>query len=779
MHRLTAVVAVVLSTALTAPAADPPSAAQVEFFETHVRPLLVEQCVSCHGPKTQRAGLRLDTAEGLKKGADEGPVVVAGEPDKSSLIQAVRRKGDYPMPPDKPMSAEQVAVLEAWVKGGAVIPAETTKAVATDWKQHWAFLPPREPAVPAVPGSTFQVPSPIDAFVSAKLAEQKLTAAPKADKRTLARRAYFDLLGLPPTADELDAFEKETDPKAWEKLIDKLLASPHYGERWGRHWLDVARYADSKGYVFTEDRNYPYAYTYRDYVIRSFNDDKPFDRFVMEQLAADKLTPGDDKKALAAMGFLTVGRRFSNNIHDITDDRIDVVTRGLMGLTVTCARCHDHKFDPIPAADYYSLYGVFASSNEPKDLPQIGEPDNKPEYERFKVEHAKLEKAVADEGAKRLAAKKQGVAGLVGGLGFQPPEQRLLNRADRDEIAKLQRKADKFRADSPGAPPRAMVMVDNPRPAEQVVFLRGNPGNRGPKVVRQMPVAVAGETRQAFKDGSGRLEMARAIASKDNPLTARVFVNRVWAWHFGAGLVRTTSDFGLRTERPSHPELLDWLTLRFVEDGWSVKKLHRRIMLSETYTRSSVTSPEVAKTDPENKWLSHFTRTRHDFEAMRDSLLNAAGTLDATVYGRSADLFKPPFSKRRALYGYIDRQNLPGTLQAFDFASPEQHTPQRFQTTVPQQALFLLNSPFVADSARAVVARVEAAKALSPTLSAEAEVTLLYRAVLSRSPTKEETAVAVEFVAVAEKEKVEKGKLPAWEQLAQVLLMSNEFAFVD
>jgi mono/diheme cytochrome c family protein len=777
MHRLTAVVAVVLSTAIPALAADPPSAEQTEFFEKHVRPLLVEQCVSCHGPKKQRAGLRLDTAEGLKKGADEGPVVVAGEPDKSSLIQAVRRKGEYPMPPDKPMSAEQVAVLEAWVKGGAVFPAGTTKAVAADWKTHWAFQPPKEPTIPANPDR--KVGGAIDSFIAIKLAEQKLTPTARADKRTLARRAYFDLIGLPPTADELDAFEKDADPKAWDKLIDKLLASPHYGERWGRHWLDVARYADSKGYVFTEDRNYPYAYTYRDYVIRSFNDDKPYDHFVIEQLAADKLNLGDDKKALAAMGFLTVGRRFSNNIHDITDDRIDVVTRGLMGLTVTCARCHDHKFDPIPAADYYSLYGVFASSNEPKDLPQIGEPENKLEFEKFKVEHGKLEQAVADEAAKRLAAKKQGVAGLVGGIGFQPPEQRLLNRADRDEIAKLQRKADKFRAESPGAPPRAMVMVDNPRPAEQVVFLRGNPGNRGPSVVRQMPVAVAGEKREAFKDGSGRLEMARAIASKDNPLTARVFVNRVWAWHFGAGLVRTTSDFGLRTERPSHPELLDWLTRRFLEDGWSVKKLHRRIMTSDAYTRSSVTTPDAAKADPENKWLSHFTRTRHDFEAMRDSLLSAAGTLDRTVYGRSADLFKPPFSKRRAVYGSIDRQNLPGTLQAFDFASPEQHTPQRFQTTVPQQALFLLNSPFVADAARAVVARVQTAKALAPALSAEAEVTLLYRAVLSRSPTKEEAAMAVEFVTVAEKDKPGVGKLTAWEQLAQVLLMSNEFAFVD
>jgi cytochrome c553 len=772
MHRLSTVIALALF-AQVALAADPaPTAEQVEFFEKKVRPLLVEQCVNCHGPKKQRAGLRLDTAEGLKKGADNGPVVVPGDPEKSTLIKSVRRKGEYAMPPEKPLSADQVAILEAWVKGGAVFPAGTTKAVATDWKNHWAFRPPTEPQVP---NPKVQVSSPIDAFITAKIGDLNLTPVAKADKRTLARRAYFDLTGLPPTADELDAFEKDTSPNAWEKMIDKLLASPHYGERWGRHWLDVARYADSKGYVFTEDRNYPYAYTYRDYVIRSFNADKPFDRFITEQLAADKLDSGADKQALAAMGFLTVGRRFSNNIHDITDDRIDVVTRGLMGLTVTCARCHDHKFDPIPAADYYSLYGVFASSNEPKDLPQIGEPENVREYERFVAEHGQLEKAVADERAKRTAAKKLGVVSLVGGLGFQPPEQRILNRADMNEINKLQKKADEYKSKSPAAPPRAMVMTDNPKPSEPVVFLRGNPGNRGPQVPRRMPQAVVGETREAFKEGSGRLEMAKAIASKDNPLTARVFVNRVWAWHFGTGLVRTTSDFGLRTEKPSHPELLDWLARRFVEDGWSVKKLHKHIMLSDAYTRGSVPPSEVAKADPENKWLAYFPRTRHDFETMRDALLTAAGTLDATVYGRPVDLFKPPFSKRRAVYGYIDRQNLPGTLQAFDFASPEQHTPVRFQTTVPQQALFLLNSQFVADAARAVVARPEMSKATLPA----ARVKQVYRAVLSRSPTANELELATKFISGAEKEPVTGGKLTAWEQLAQVLLMSNEFAFAD
>jgi mono/diheme cytochrome c family protein len=759
-----------LTLAPVARSADPPkpTAEQVEFFEKSVRPILAENCYGCHGAKKQQSGLRLDTADGARKGTQDGPVIVQGDAEKSSLIQAVRRKGDAPMPPDSELTKEQVGTLEQWVKMGAPYPA-TAVASQADPKKHWAFQKVTDPTVPG------QALNPIDAFIAAKLTENKLTPMPRAYKRTLARRVYFDLLGLPPTADELDAFERDADPKAYEKLIDRLLASPHYGERWGRYWLDVARYADSKGYVFTEDRNYPYAYTYRDYVIRSFNEDKPFDRFVIEQLAADKLPLADDKRPLAAMGFLTVGRRFSNNIHDITDDRIDVVARGLMGLTVTCARCHDHKFDPIPAADYYSLYGVFASSNEPKDLPQIGEPENPKEYAKFLAEHGKLEQAVADERERRTAAKKLGAAGLAGGLAFQPNDKRLLNRADRNELDKLQKKADEFKAKSPAAPPRAMVMTDNPQPAQQVVFLRGNPNNHGPKVPRQMPALVGGEKREAFKDGSGRLEMAKAIASKGNPLTARVFVNRVWTWHFGQGLVRTPSDFGLRAEPPTHPELLDWLTTRFVEDGWSVKKLHRRIMLSDAYTRSSVTTAESARLDPDNRWLSHQNRKRHDFEAMRDSLLAVSGQLDRTVYGRSVDLFKPPFSPRRAVYAYIDRQNLPGTFRAFDLASPEQHTPQRFVTTVPQQALFLLNSPFVTDAARAVVKRPEVVKATDPA----AKVTAVYRAVLSRNPTAEEAELAKEFVTTAEQSETKLGQLPAWEQLAQVLLLSNEFAFAD
>ena len=742
-----------------------PTAAEIEFFEKQVRPLLIDHCVRCHGDKKAQAGLRLDTAEGTRKGTDDGPVIVAGKPDESKLIKSVRRIGDYAMPPDDKLSKEQVAILEAWVTMGAPFPAAAQKPAAKAFESHWAFQPMRDPAIPKSTEA-----NPIDAFIGAKLAEKKLDFGAPATRRTLARRVAIDLTGLPLSADELDAFEKDPDPLAYEKLVDRLLAMPQYGERWGRYWLDIARYADTKGYVFTEDRNYPFAYTFRDYIIRSLNEDKPFDRFILEQLAADKLG-GSDKKSLAAMGFLTVGRRFSNDIHDITDDRIDVVTRGFLGLTVGCARCHDHKYDPIAIGDYYALYGVFASSEEPKDLPSIGEG---PATERYSTELAKLEKAVADERERINTARRTSFGALLGGPAARAPVEKLRpNQGEREALQRVRNAIEQFKLKSPDTPPHAMVMVDRPNPVEPRVFLRGNPGNQGPAVPRQLPAVVTGKDRKPFADGSGRLEMARQIASKSNPLTARVIVNRVWQWHFGQGFVRTPSDFGLRSDPPTHPELLDWLALRFIDDGWSIKKLHRRIMLSRTYRQASAT--ESAAVDPEHRWLSGFPRQRLDFEAMRDGILAASGQLDRTQFGRSVELFKAPFSKRRAVYGFVDRQNLPGTFRAFDFASPEQHTSQRFLTTVPQQALFLLNSPFVAEATLATLKRPEFNGASDPVKKLD----LVYRAILSRSPTTAERDLATKFIASVEAAKPGKKELGAWEQFVQVLLLSNEFAYVD
>ncbi|HET6572986.1 MAG TPA: PSD1 and planctomycete cytochrome C domain-containing protein [Fimbriiglobus sp.] len=758
-----------------ASAADP-SAGAVEFFETKVRPVLAEHCYKCHGAKKQMAGLRLDTADGFRKGTDDGPIVVAGEPAKSPMVRAVRRVGERPMPPKHPLPADAVAVLTEWVKAGAPYPADragTMMHKPDAARKHWAFRPVLDPIPPA---TKTPAANPIDRFLLAKLEEHGLGFSPPAVRRTLIRRAYFDLIGLPPTYEEVEAFVHDPSPGAYERLIDRLLASPAYGERWGRHWLDLARYSDSKGYVFTEERKYPFAYTYRDYVIRAFNEDKPYDQFVVEQLAADKLPLGEDKSPLAALGFLTLGRRFSNNINDIIDDRIDVVTRGLMGLTVACARCHDHKYDPIPTADYYSLYGVFASTVEPKDLPLIGAVTHTKEYDEFVAELAEREKALADFREKRIAAKVAALGGLAGpGVAVVRRPERLLNRADRNESDRLKKKIDQFRANSPAAPPRAMAVADAPRPTEPVVFLRGNPNNRGPRVPRRMPAVVAGPNREPFTDGSGRLELARAIASPANPLTARVFVNRVWMHHFGRPLVNTPSDFGTRSDPPTHPLLLDWLAARFVEDGWSVKKLHKRMMLSAAYQQASDNRPELAQADPESRLLGRANRKRADFEAMRDGLLAVSGKLDRTLYGRSVDLFKRPYTTRRSVYAFIDRQNLPGTLRAFDFPSPDMHSPQRPVTTVPQQALFLMNSPFAAEQARGVVARRDVAW----TPSAAERVKRIYRAVLSRDPSADEVKLAREFVVAAGKVKPAAGRLGPWELFAQVLLLSNEFAFVD
>src|SRR5579885_560826 len=454
--------------ALGLPAAAEPAkpatpAEAAEFFEKRVRPVLVENCQACHGDKKQRGGLRLDSRAALLKGGENGPAVAPGDPGKSRLIQAVRHAGDLKMPPKKQLPAEAVEALAAWVKMGAPWP-ETPQAAQGDplspaaaRDRHWAFRPVRKPVLPAVRHEGW-VRTPVDRFILARLEEKGHRPAPPADRRTLLRRITFDLIGLPPTPEEVDAFLNDPSPDAYEKVVDRLLASPHYGERWGRHWLDVARYADTKGYVFTDERRFPFSYTYRDWVIRSLNEDLPYDQFVLQQLAADQLLPltlssppaaggegrvgGDDKRSLAAMGFLTLGRRFLNNPHDIIDDRIDVVCRGLMGLTVACARCHDHKYDPISQKDYYALYGVFASSVEPKELPVLMEPTPSPAYRAYEKELAVLQKAVDDY---REAHKAELAA---------------RNRKHRDELRRLQKKVDQLRVTHPGAPPQAMVLVD-------------------------------------------------------------------------------------------------------------------------------------------------------------------------------------------------------------------------------------------------------------------------------------------------------------------------------
>ncbi|MFT5323241.1 MAG: hypothetical protein ACI8P0_001088 [Planctomycetaceae bacterium] len=647
--------------ALSLAAASDAAAAPVDehFFETRIRPVLIEKCFKCHGSEKASSEFRVDSRDALLKGGELGAAVVPGKPEDSLLLQAIDPANeDLQMPPDDPLPANIVADFRTWIESGAAWPKSVGNGpdAAFQAKRHWAFTPVSKPELPTV-GDESWIRTPVDRFVLSKLNEAGLSPSNPADRATLIRRLKFDLLGLPPTFEETQDFLNDKSPDAWKKLVDRFLASPHYGERWGRHWLDVARYADTKGYVFQEERKYPFAYTYRDWVVRSLNEDLPYDQFLTRQIAADWLVKeGLPESELAAMGFLTLGRRFLNNINDIIDDRLDVISRGTMALTVTCARCHDHKYDPIPQADYYSLYGVLRSSTEPKDHKN------------------------------------------------------------------------------------AMPLFESDKPFNPYVFGRGSQGNRGPQVPRQFLEVVAGPDRKPFQNRSGRLELAQAIAHPDNPLTARVIVNRVWMHHFHSSLVTTPSDFGLRCEPPTHPELLDWLAAHLVESGWSLKDLHRAILNSATWRQASVDVLANRKIDSENSLFWRMNRHRLELEPMRDAILAVGGDLDLTVGGEAVDIVKDPTPRRRTIYGFIDRQNLPGLFRTFDFAGPDTHSPGRFKTSVPQQTLYLRNSPFLVGEARRV------AKSLDEKTSPTIRIRDLFRRTLARDPDADDVRLAEAFL---------------------------------
>jgi len=799
MNRAAAAVWVALGVLGVGAADAEPSRAQLDFFESRIRPILANNCYKCHSQQAEKVkgGLLLDTRDGLLKGGKTGPGIVPGDPGRSLLIEAVRyTNADMQMPPKgEKLSEAQVADLVAWVKMGAPDPRVAgpgQKAWVDPGKKHWAWQPVRKPAPPN-PTDSGWAKTPIDNFILAKLAEQGLKPNPPADKRTLLRRATFDLIGLPPTREEVQDFLKDDSADAFDKVVDRLLRSPHYGERWGRHWLDTARYSDTKGDIQRqrEDPNYFYAWTYRDYVIRSFNEDKPYNLFILEQLAADKLPSSLHRTNLAALGFLTVGERFMEMQNDIINDRIDVVTKAFLGLTVSCARCHDHKFDPIPTKDYYSLHGVFASCREPVIEPVIEKVANTADYEVYFQKRMTLEKEkeALDARLKELRKKRdqEGVKKLQPYL-----------RENRGKVAQLE-------MHDPAAPARAMVLDDLLKPHDSPVFLRGEAGNKGEVVPRRFLEVLSGRNRPAFKGGSGRLELAAAIASIGNPLTARVTVNRIWLHHFGEGLVTTPDDFGTQSEPPSHPELLDYLAARFLEEGWSIKKMHRLIMLSSVYQQSSANNPRYAQVDPANRLLWRANIRRLEFEPLRDSLLAIGGVLDRTMYGRPVQLTKEPYSTRRTIYGFVDRANVAEMLINFDFANPAMTNGKRHLTTVPQQALFFMNNPLVVEQAKNLVARPDFRK-----LKAGRDRTsLLYELIYQRPPTEEEISLGLEFVAnEPSREKVmlvanvtparptngppDSAKQPlrrgggrprepltAWEEYAHALLQTNEASFVN
>ena len=883
-----------------------------QFFEERVEPIFKAACYECHSHAAEhvKGGLYLDSRAGWQLGGDSGQVIVPGNPEASLLWRAINHlEPDLEMPPKgAPLDQAQRDVVEKWIRFGAVDPRVADLSANDEpAERHWAFQPVVKPEVPEVARSTW-IRTPVDAFVLKQLEDRGMQPSPQAKSEVLIRRLYFDLTGLPPEYDEVERFRADPSAQAYVALVDRLLASPQYGERWARHWLDVARYADTKGYVFQEERRFPYSYTYRDYVIDAFNRDLPYDRFVVEQIAADQLEGNDDPRGLAGMGFLTLGRRFLNNQHDIIDDRIDVVTRGLMGLTVSCARCHDHKYDPIPTADYYSLYGVFASSTEPTERPLLSYDATDPRFLEYDRELARLKAewdhfrtsnqeaalsearrqsgeylqvlydartadrsetenlvrerklgpviafrwqsyladrssgfdpvftpwfemtreepgqenrgvvrltALLEEGesgageinpllGRRLREEKpqtvSELASLYGELlaeieeawqnrpedwkAFPDAEREMLRQVlysegapttiplsqatqlldvpTQQKIRALKRDVDRLPATHPGAPARAMALVDRMKLVEPVVFLRGKAGARGPRVPRQFLELVEGEDRTPFsKDRSGRLELAEAIVSADNPLTSRVIVNRVWRHHFGRPLVDTPSDFGIRAEPPSHPALLDYLASRLVGDGWSLKRLHRMLLLSHTYQQASDSDEWHAAKDPENRYFWRMNRRRLELEPMRDTLLAVSGRLDTTMGGQPVEIAHPPHVPRRTIYGFIERQNLPSLFRTFDLASPDNSSSGRFETIVPQQALYMVNSPFVQDLARHLADSLT--RESSEETGVEEQVTRMYRRVLQRNPNRKELSLARAFLASQEASVERVQTVPDWQ----------------
>ena len=951
---LLALAFVLVEFARSASAAEPTSPAKPavsemsanEFFERKVRPLFVEHCYSCHAKGQKKGGLSLADRAGLLAGGESGAVVSLEKPDESLLIAAVEHRGGMQMPPNNKLSDVEIASLKKWIELGAPWPESAANksggirasgSITAEDRQFWSFQPVKDVAPPAVKNGTWPR-RPLDQFVLAQLEANDLSPVGEADKRTFIRRATFDLIGLPPTPDEVAAFIADESPLAHERLINRLLESPHYGERWARHWLDVARYGEDQAHTF-QARMYPNGYRYRDWVVAAFNNDLPYNQFVIEQIAGDLLPEANGRlERLPALGYLALGPVYYKDAgcagkaeSDEVDDRIDTLCRGFLGLTVSCARCHDHKFDPIPTQDYYALAGVFTSTQylvaplaaddvvqqydaraeaikgqekrladaQATEARKLGESfaplTSKYVVAAWKLQHRgeqnanELTKKLADEhGLERflierwsqflmtdlvqkrayLAEYKQVVAAQAGksdiasdpaavaaveqaGVSLEEQfvaslkardeleaayAQRLAEAADADKgkiekpkhdavqvellkdlltdknsplaipkdradkllpeasktvLAEIQKELDQAKKELGPKYPTAHSLTDG-KPANTKVHLRGNHKELGDEVPRRFLSILGPDTPQPFREGSGRLELARAIADPANPLTARVMVNRVWLHHFGRGLVGTPSNFGLLGERPTHPELLDHLAAKFVASGWSLKQLHREIMLSATYRMRSeegrgargeqdsnsplAPNPSPLNLDPDNRLLWRQNRRRLEIETWRDSVLAVCGNLDRTQGGPSVNL-NDGNNRRRTLYAAVSRHDLNSTLRLFDFPDPNLTSEKRVVTTVPMQQLFVLNSDFMVRQAKSLVGRLNAEE-----LTEEgSRIELAYQTLFQRSPFESEKALGLSFLATPLPDGIaaDKVKLTAWEQYAQALLGTNEFVFVD
>ena len=918
------------------------------LFREKVKPILADKCIQCHGPDEakRQADFRLDG----EANTDQNKQALS----QSFLNRIDSTDPEVRMPPPtlgKPLSDLERSQLRAWVESGA------------KFESHWAYEPIQSVAKSdaaksdAAKSDATKVPLPtIDSLIDDGLNEKGLQRSPPITKSQWIRRATIDLVGILPTWEEVNAFEEDASPKASEVVVDRLLGSTAYGQRWAKHWLDLARYADTHGGAAIGFTSFPFSYTYRDYVIDALNSDLPYDRFVVEQIAADQLDlPHNDPK-LAALGFLTVGMQY-RNMHDIVDDQIDVITRGLLGLTVTCARCHDHKFDAIPTRDYYALYATLSPSVAPSELPiigQAGEDDvsqknrlayfkkldelktQKEEMARDQIEVMKhrlriqfgmylreivkgtpeqdvstsflsyrtddirpivynrwraylaglreedavfgiwhqlaalpaedfpsaamslLEtrtKEIPDESKARfhslggtapawnpivlesLRAKKPNamvdVADAYGELfakvhldwlkalhetsleavssqsvvpdedekhkivnspvyrqlrrhlyGQDTPTDlptevasQLLNRTIQDSVGGKRSAIQNHHLNDAGSVPRAMTLEESQSDRDSFVFLRGNHMTLGDKVASGFLSAISkGSNALQFHPGRRRLALAQAVVSADNPLTRRVIVNWIWQQHFGQGIVRSSDDFGTRGTPPSNPKLLDYLAEAFLEDGWSIKKMHRRILLSQTYRQASLENESSRAIDPEIERVWRMPRRRLDLEAMRDSMLAVAGDLDMSLRGRPIDLAASPTIPRRSVYGFVNRDIVSNLSSTFDAANPNACTLRRPDTLVPQQTLFALNSEFIQERA----ARLETLMSSANIGSNEGQVEWLYCRIYSRKPTREEIELACRFVEkVSSSEPSERPAASRWHSLVHAMLASNEFSFVD
>lgn len=980
------VLSCIISVPALAQTADP-TPEQAKFFSDKVLPVLAENCFRCHSAEggKDKGGLTLDTRDAMLKGGETGAAVVPGDLEKSLLIKAVGHKDPDLKMPKEPLEPGQVATLTEWVKMGAPWPKglgsikSKLSGLTDKARQHWAYQAVKKPEVPTGLKNAQWAKTPVDMFILKKNQEVGILPSPDADRPTLIRRMYYDLVGFPPTPAETDAFVLDKSPDAYAQLVDRLLASPAYGERWGRFWLDTARYSDTAGSNVNGNQEYrfPHAWTYRDWVINAVNKDMPYDHFIIHQLASDflpKTQQGSDDENLAALGFLTVGERFGNQ-NDVINERIDTISKAFIAQTVSCARCHDHMFDPITQKDYYAMHGILSSITEPKERPQVGmlppqkeldafiksrdelektvrtdyyrllgkinedfrlksqlylealtlsrvAPEFKPEtpvrqrplspFGEF-VRNKKLDDETIRQVERRVSRREDVIFGPMARLaelspgewddkaapliaqistGFMGKDKKRVNaivaaafkgakpRNIRDvwalydskvfaavarvsldwldEVANNSSLAVKgvtdaqaevlqfpmdikpggglsmtdFRAmvdrlpnrlqgsvqgglvrynelllTHPGAPAHAMIVTDKPKAVDSPVFIRGQANSKGEIVPRRFLEFLSPGGMQPFKMGSGRYELAMHIANKDNPLTARVAVNRIWMHHFGEPFVATPDDFGNNSEKPVHQELLDYLSATFVEGGWSMKKMHRLICNSHIYMASSHTRPEYEDLDPRNRYFWRANVRKLDFEAMRDSLLAMTGKMDRAIGGKPINMTDEPYSYRRSVYGYVDRGNLPELLAHFDFANPEMSNSRRNQSLVPQQALFLMNSPMTVDIVRRICDRPEFANAPNDA----SRIAALYRIILQRNPDEKErheitSALAFIKIEAADSEAnnfdykarfrnrdrnngraaikndglmVARNPLNAWQTFAQALLFSNEAAYVN